>query len=79
MTLRTKGWGVRCLEPVAGGQFIAEYVGEVLDDQTAEVKFLFPLFSLDLDSRRSFLSKAQILHQADLSLTHTQGGRLSEW
>lgn len=29
----TKGWGLKCLEPLMKGQFVIEYVGEVIDEQ----------------------------------------------
>lgn len=31
-----RGWGVRCRRPIQVGQFICEYVGEILTDEEAE-------------------------------------------
>jgi SET domain-containing protein len=30
-----KGWGVRAREAIPRGAFVAEYVGELIDDKTA--------------------------------------------
>ncbi len=32
----TTGWGVRAMQPITEGQFVAEYVGEVINEKVAE-------------------------------------------
>eukprot|EP00959_Pyramimonas_sp_CCMP1952_P057570 1201823-Pyramimonas_sp.AAC.1 len=33
---RERGWGARCLEGIAEGAFVVEYVGELIDDKECE-------------------------------------------
>jgi SET domain-containing protein len=36
-----KGWGVRALRPIQKGEFVIEYVGEVITDEEAEKRGYF--------------------------------------
>lgn len=40
-----KGWGIRTKEPLKAGQFIIEYLGEVVSEQEFRYKYLFVAFA----------------------------------
>ena len=56
---RNKGWGVRCWHKIYGGDFIAEYVGEILTpedaDRRANDEYFFDTKVVPVDARKDGL------------------------